>query len=44
LDEGAQRIAKLYYARDVIWSTISSGEVSGDVPELNYFIVEGILL
>lgn len=44
LDEAIQRIAKLYYARDVIWSTISNGEVSSDVPELNYFTLEGILL
>lgn len=44
LDEGSQRIAKLYYARDVVWSTISNGEVSTDIPELNYFVLEGILL
>lgn len=44
VDEGAQRIAKLYYSRDVVWPVIANGEVSGDCPELNYFVLEGILL
>jgi hypothetical protein len=44
VDDASQRIAKLYYTRDVIWSTISNGEVSPDVPELSYIAIEGILL
>jgi len=44
IGEGCERLAKLYYVRDVVWSEISNGEVSNDIPELNYFALEGIML